>query len=155
MHNFATTFLFFTMAIGFCSQARSSQLKDEEIIREIDAAWSEALKNKDLDKLMANYAEDASFLPPDEPIVRGREKIRDWFEKRIALPGYSASFAPNTIVVSLSRDMAYELGTFRVTVNDETSKPLIYVGKHLVVWEKRDAHWRVVAESINRDSRRE
>src|SRR5215469_11615007 len=152
VHTFATTIVFFTMAIGFCSQASSRQSKDEEIIREIDAAWSGALKNKDLDRVMANYADDASFLPPDEPIVRGWEKIREWFEKRIALPGYSATFAPNTIVVSRSRDMAYELGTFRVTVNDETGKPVAYVGKHLVVWEKRDAHWKVVAESINRDS---
>jgi ketosteroid isomerase-like protein len=152
VHTFVATVICFTMAVGFCFQAPARQPTDEEIIRETDAAWSEALKNKDLDKVMTNYAEDASFLPPDEPIVHGRGKIREWFEKRITLPGYSASFAPTTIVVSRSKDMAYELGTFRVTLNDEAGKPVVHSGKHLVAWEKRGAHWKVVAESINRDA---
>ena len=150
VHTLVVKIVCFTMAMGFCSQVAARQ-KDVEIIREIDAAWSEALKNKDLDKVMTNYAEDASFLPPDEPIVRGQGKIREWFAKRIALPGYSASFVPNTIVVSRSKDMAYELGTFRVAVNDQAGKPVVHSGKHLVAWQKHGAEWKVVAESVNRD----
>lgn len=69
MHTIAATITCFTMTVGFCSQASTEQPKEEEIIRENDAAWSEALTNKDLDKVMTNYAEDASFLVPDEPIV--------------------------------------------------------------------------------------
>jgi ketosteroid isomerase-like protein len=152
VHIFVTTMMCLAMAVGFYFQSSAKQPEVEEVIREIDAAWSEALKNKDLDQVMTNYAEDASFLPPDEPIVRGQGKIRQWFEKRIALPGYSASFAPTTIVTSQSSDMAYELGTFRVTVDDATGKPVVYSGKHLVAWRKLGGHWKVVAESINRDS---
>ena len=47
--------------------------------------------------------------------------------------------------------MAYELGTFRVAVNDQTGKPVVRSGKHLVAWKKHGADWKVVAESINRD----
>lgn len=130
------------------------QPHDEQRIREIDAAWSQALHDKDLDKVMSNYAEDASFLPPDEPIVRGQGNIREWFARRVAMPGYSASFTPTRIVVAKSADIAYELGTFRVTVDDAAGKPLEYSGKHLVIWEKRGGHWKVTAESINRDSPR-
>lgn len=140
-----------SLAVAFCPLASTRQ-KDEQTIREIDAAWSEALEGKDLDKVMSNYAEDASFLPPDEPIIHGRGNIREWFAKRVALPGYFATFAPTTVVVSKSRDMAYELGTFRVTINDESGKPVVHLGKHLVIWQKRNGHWKVVAESINRDS---
>lgn len=125
---------------------------DEQAIREIDAAWSRALQNKDLDQVMSNYAEDASFLPPGEPIVVGRAQIRAWFAKRVSLPGYSATFAPTTVRVSKSRDIAYELGTFRVSINDPAGKPAVHLGKHLVTWEKRDGHWKVTAESINSDS---
>lgn len=152
VNTLSMTVIYMTLAIGLCCRTSARQSKDEETIREIDAAWSEALKNKDLDKVMENYAEDASFLAPDEPIVRGRGKICEWFKKRIALPGYSASFTPSTIVVSRSKDIAYEIGTFRATINDETGKPLVYSGKHLVVWKKHDGYWKVVAESINRDS---
>lgn len=129
-----------------------SALADEQTIREIDAAWSRALQNKDLDLVMSNYAEDASFLPPDEPIVVGKAKILEWFAKRVTLPGYSAAFTPATVRVSRSQDIAYELGTFRVTINDAAGKPVVHLGKHLVTWERRAGRWQVTAESINRDS---
>lgn len=129
-----------------------SATSDEQTIREIDAAWSQALRNKDLDHVMFNYAEDASLLPPDEPIVVGRAQIREWFAKRVILPGYAATFSPTTVRVSESRDIAYELGTFRVSLDDAAGKPVLHVGKHLVTWEKRDGRWQVTAESINRDS---
>lgn len=124
---------------------------DEQAIRQIDAAWSRALQNKDLDGVMINYADDASFLPPDEPIVQGAAKIREWFAQRVTLPGFSASFIPNTIKVAKSRDIAYELGTFRATINDDSGQLIAYSGKHLVTWENRDGHWKVTAESVNRD----
>lgn len=129
-----------------------SATSDEQTIREIDAAWSQALRDKDLDRVLSNYAEDASFLPPDEPIVVGRARIREWFAKRVTLPGYTATFAPTTVRVSASRDIAYELGTFRVSLDDPAGKPVLHIGKHLVTWEKRDGRWQVTAESINRDS---
>jgi ketosteroid isomerase-like protein len=141
-----------SLAIGFCSLVASGQPQDEQTIREIDVAWSQALQRKDLDGVMSNYAEDASFLPPDEPIVHGIGNIREWFAKRVTLPGYSARFAPTTIVVSKSGDMAYELGTFLVTIDDDSGKPVVRTGKHLVTWEKRRGQWKVAAESINRDS---
>src|SRR5580692_8848225 len=100
-----TAVVSFGLAFSPLADARQ---KDEQMIREIDAAWSEALHGKDLDKVMSNYAEDASFLPPDEPSVQGKGSIREWFAKRVALPGYSATFAPTTVVVSRSRDIAYE-----------------------------------------------
>lgn len=125
---------------------------DEQMIRDIDTAWSRALQNKDLENVMANYAEDARLLPPDEPIVLGRAQIREWFARRVRLPGYHASFSPTTIKVARSGDIAYELGTFRVTIDDEAGRPVVHVGKHLVTWEKRDGQWKVTAESLNRDS---
>ena len=101
---------------------------------------------------MTNYAEDASFLVLDEPIVEGKENIRKWFASRIALPGYSATFYPTRVVVSQSGDMAYELGKFRVVHKDESGKPFVHFGKHLVRWEKHRGQWKVIAES-NRDSK--
>jgi ketosteroid isomerase-like protein len=140
--------------IGFCALAVRGHGRDKQAIRRIDAAWAEALQRKDLEQVMSNYSQDASLLPSDEPIVRGQASIREWFAKRIGTPEYSATFAPTTIVVAKSGDIAYELGTFRVTVENDSGIPVEYSGKHLVTWEKRDGHWKVTAESINRDSPR-
>lgn len=144
-------YLVSAICLGLITATGGHGLTDDQLIREIDAAWSQALQAKDLDKVMSNYAEDASFLPPNFPIVQGKENIREWFAKRMMTPGYSAAFAPSTIIVSKSRDLAYELGTFRVTINDERGHSVVRVGKHLVTWEKRAGQWKVTAESVNYD----
>ena len=45
---------------------------DEEAIRKLDAEWSAAAGNKDVDKSVSVYAEDAVFLPNKAPIATGR-----------------------------------------------------------------------------------
>ncbi len=152
MHVFTSAIACILVAIVSCSVLSASEAEEARTIRQIDAAWSQALQDKDLDKVMSNYAQTASFLPPDEPLIRGTEQIRRWFERRMGVPGYSASFIPTTIVVSKSGDMAYELGTFRVVIDDASGKPVVSSGKHLVAWQKHGRVWKVVAESINRDA---
>lgn len=124
---------------------------DAAEIRRIDSAWSRALQAKDLDAVMSNYADDAAFLAPGQPLLRGRRAIREWFERTTATPGYAATFAPTEIAVAASRDMAYEIGTYRVSFLGEDGVPVHRVGKHLVTWAKLDGRWRVTAESISGD----
>jgi ketosteroid isomerase-like protein len=155
VHIAAIAILCACLAVGLCSTVTAGQYIDEQVIREIDSAWSQALRGKDLEKVIANYAENTSLLPPDEPIVHGRAGIQAWFAKRMTLPGYSATFAPTTIAVSKSADIAYEIGTFMATVDNESGRPVAYSGKHLVVWARVRGQWRVIAESINRDAPKE
>ncbi|HEX7112647.1 MAG TPA: SgcJ/EcaC family oxidoreductase [Mizugakiibacter sp.] len=140
------------VAVAGVSYHSLSRDDEEQAIREIDTAWSIALQAKDLDTVMNSYAQDAVFLVPGQPLIAGKAMIRAWFEKRIATPGYSASFMPTRIVVAASKDIAYELGTFHVTYLDQQGAQMSRVGKHLVTWEKRNGRWRVTAESISSDS---
>lgn len=121
-------------------------------IRDIDAAWSRALQARDLDTVMTNYADDAVFLVSGQPLVEGKAAIRAWFATRMERPDYAPSFVPTKIVVARSRDVAYELGTFELTVTNAEGTPVKATGKHLVSWEKRDGRWKVTAESVNGDT---
>lgn len=125
---------------------------EESAIRAVDAAWSKDLQAKNLDAVMENYADDAAFLVPNQPIIVGKQAIREWFQARIATPGYNASFAPTKIVVSSAGDMAYELGAFAASAQTADGKTVRSVGKHLVTWRKQGGHWRVAAEAISTDS---
>ncbi len=131
---------------------KADTASDEKEIRRIDAAWSSDLQAKNLDAVMENYADDAAFLVPNQPIIVGKQAIRDWFQARIDTPGYNATFAPTKIVVSSAGDMAYELGTFAASAQTADGKTVRSVGKHLVTWQKRDGRWRVTAEAISTDS---
>jgi uncharacterized protein (TIGR02246 family) len=125
---------------------------DEKTIRDIDATWSDGLEARDLNAVASVYADDAVFLAPGQPIVRGKAAIREWFRARFARRGYHASFSPTNITVAACGDIAYEVGTFRAQVLREDGATLVSLGKHLVAWEKRNGKWLVTAESINTDS---
>ncbi len=125
--------------------------READAIRRVDAQWSADLAAHNLDAVMRNYADDAAFLVPNEPIMQGKPAIRRWFQARMDRPGYSATFRPTKIVVASSLDTAYELGAFEAQVRDDQGQLVRSRGKHLVVWEKRDGAWRVVAESISSD----
>jgi len=140
-------------AIAVCGPVQADErAAEEQAIRARDAQWSADLGAGNLDAVMRNYAEDAAFLVPNRPIIVGKQAIREWFEARLATPGYHAKFAPTQIVVSTSLDMAYELGTFEVTTTGADGQPVEGKGKHLVTWEKREGTWYVMAEAISSDA---
>jgi uncharacterized protein (TIGR02246 family) len=124
---------------------------DEQAIRALDTAWSHAAQTKDLDKTVSYYADDASMLPPNMPIATGKDAIRAVWTQLLSTPGGSLTFGPAKVVVSGSRDLAYEIGTFQLTANDAQGKPATSTGKFVVVWQKRAAQWKVVADIFNDD----
>jgi uncharacterized protein (TIGR02246 family) len=136
-------------AAALLAPVRARAADDEQVIRALDAAWSRALEAKDLDGTVANYADDAVLLPPEAPLVEGKPAIRERFARRLATPGYRASFVTTRLRVAGA--VAYELGVFHVTAAG-AGGPVERVGKHLVVWEKRSGRWQVTAESLSFDA---
>src|SRR5690348_14784338 len=91
---------------------------DELAIRSADKEWSQSAKIGTLDKFLTFYADDASVLPFNAPLVTGKENIRQFFTQLFAEPGFAVTFAPTTLEVSKSHDIAYEIGTAQLTLND-------------------------------------
>lgn len=130
----------------------SSNSADEIVIRKIDAAWSRAADTKDLDGVVNLYAADGSILPFNAPIATGTAAIRQVWSALISRPGYSLTFSPTKITVAASKDVAWELGTFELKLNDAQGKPAIVPGKYVVTWTKADGTWRVSADAFNTDN---
>ncbi|MDQ1409891.1 MAG: hypothetical protein QOJ41_1626 [Acidobacteriaceae bacterium] len=125
---------------------------DEQAIRKLDAEWSAAAQNKDVEKSVSFYAEDGLMLPSNAPKAAGKAQIRDLWSHMVASPGFGVSFGPTKIEVAKSKDMAYEVGTYEMTVNDPQATPTTVLGKYVVVWQKQsDKQWKVVADIFNPD----
>lgn len=96
----------------------------------------QVVRNKQIAKLDSIYSEDAAILPPDSPIIRGRENIKQFWSKLILEGGLSE--APlNTVEAELLGDAACEVGTAQLTFQGQNGTSQISV-KYIVVW-KRDA----------------
>src|SRR5712691_2462891 len=59
----------------------------------------------------AMYAENATFMPPNQPMVRGRTAIREWMK---AFPAIS-HFTGSPIEIDGREDLAYVQGTYQLS----------------------------------------
>ena len=92
---------------------------EEQRIRDLDKDWSAAVASKDAAKTAAFYAEDGVLQPFNGPIVNGKAKIQEAWAASMAKPGFAIHFEPTRVVVAKSHDMAYDIGTSGMTVNDD------------------------------------
>ena len=91
--------------------ASDTRPADEAAIRAADNAWSKVAENKQLDEMMAYYGEGAETLPPNAPLVNGKEAIRKMWSDMFPLPGFSVKWQPTKVEVARSGDIAYSQGT--------------------------------------------
>jgi ketosteroid isomerase-like protein len=138
-------------AVAHTNLNSSNHSNDEALIRRIDALWSNAAQDKDLDGVVHPYADDASMLPFGAPIATGTDAIRKTWAGLMAKPGYSLTFAPTKIEVASSGDMAWEIGTFELRLNDAQGQPMEIPGKYVVTWRKIGPTWKVGADIFNTD----
>lgn len=129
-----------------------AQSKDEEIIRKLEHDWSAAAQNRDVEKCVAVYADDGMVLGDRVPIAKGKEQIRALWKQMLSAPGLKISFSPTMVEVAKSKDLAYDVGTYEETVNDEKGNPTTEIGKYVVVWKRQaDKQWKAVIDIFNPD----
>ena len=125
---------------------------DEATIRALDdAQWSKTAAAHDLAGTVAYYSDDATLLPPNAPMATDKQAIRaSWAE--LLVPENSVSWQVSRVEVSRSGDLAYLVGTYRVTTKDAQGKSVEDRGKLLEVWKRQvDGQWKAVADPYNSD----
>ena len=133
-------------------QEAAVRSSDESAIRETVAAWSAAAGARDLNKCISFYTDDASVLPFNAPIATGKDEIRKVWSQLMSNPGCSLRFRPTKIEVARSGDLAYEIGTFDLTLADQAGKSVGHRGKYVVAWKKQaDGGWKAAADIFNTD----
>jgi len=124
---------------------------DEQALRDADAEWSKAAGAKDLDKTVSYYSDDAVVMPPNDPAATTKEAVRKIWQDLLTSPGAAVSWTTTKVNVARSGEMAYCTGTYEITTNDASGKPVTDRGKYLEVWKKRGATWKCVADIWNSD----
>jgi ketosteroid isomerase-like protein len=140
-----------TAAFGNSTSSPTDRSADEAAIRKIDLAWSHATETKDIDGTLAPYDADGSVLPFNAPIATGAAAIRQVWSSLMSKPGFHLTFAPTKIVIAGSGDMAWEVGTFELILNDAQGNPMTMLGKYVVTWKKLGGTWKVAADIFNTD----
>lgn len=152
-------FLLAAFLIG-CSQAPApapappdTRAADEKTIRDGEAQWTKDFAAKDMDKIVAHYADNASVLMPNVPMMNGKDAIRAGLKDAVADPKFSLDLATAKVEVSTG-DLAYSQGTYTFTGTDPKSKKVMTEkGKYVEVYKKQpDGSWKVVEDINNADA---
>ena len=140
------------LSFAFVGTTSSADTKIEQALRDLDAQWSAAAGAKDLDKAVSYYPNDATVMPPNASAARTKEAIRKVWQDLLASPGLSISWKATKVEVAKSGDLACLSGTYELTINDPSGKPLNDHGKYVEVWEKQaDGKWKCGADIWNSD----
>lgn len=140
------------VAAGCQKAPVDTRAQDERAIREADAAALKAAQAKDVDHAIANYADDASWLPPNAPMVSGKEAIRAAWSKLIGSGGFDISWQIDKLEVPRAGDIAYVIYTYQMTLPGADGRLTTDHGKDMAVWKKQpDGAWKIVADTFNSD----
>jgi len=124
----------------------------EQLLRDLDARWAKAAAAKDVEQTIAFYSDDAIVFPPNAASAATKDAIRSGWKQMFASPGFVITWQPTRVQVGKSGEMAWVSGTYELTMNDASSKPINDRGKYLEVWEKQtDGNWKCAADMWNSD----
>ena len=148
----ASIFLVVLLSSATGQQSSATRATGEAAIRAADAAGLKAAQAKDVAGATANYADDASWLPPHAPIVQGKEAIRSAWAQLLTTPGLKIDWQITKVEVSRAGDMAYTLYKYEMTMGAPNGAPIQDSGKDMAVWKKQaDGTWKMVADTFNSD----
>jgi len=144
------------VALGACAQQAptpaapppDTRAADEAAIHALVKEWSGAAQAKDVERFTSVYAEDAVVMMEDAPDISGKAAIREGIGGMMSDPNFGLSFQAAKVVVARSGDLAYETGTYTMTMSDAKKKPATETGNYVVVWQKQaDGAWKVVVDA--------
>ena len=123
---------------------------EEAAVRAVDAEWARAATAGDGSAVAALYAADATLLPPGEPVRQGEAAKKYWVD---FTAGFSGPAELNTTTVEGRGDLAYAVGTYRMTLTPKKAgaKALpTEEGKYIEVLKKQaDGSWKIVHDIWN------
>jgi uncharacterized protein (TIGR02246 family) len=125
---------------------------DEAAIRAAVERWGAAARAKDAAAFTSFYAENAWLLLEASPDSVGKAAIGATIGAMMQDPNFALSIDSTSIVVARSGDVAYERGSYELTLSDANQRPAVQKGNYVVVWSKEaDGTWKVAIDSPSSD----
>jgi len=126
-----------------CIQENKDPEKEEmpksatvEELGQMNRDFAKALTAKDAVAAAIVYDENASILPPNEPIVTGRANIQAYWQGAIDAGIIDATV--KTIDAKSTGNLGYEIGTFTMRFHGAKNDTIVEVGKYTEILERNE-----------------
>lgn len=119
------------------------------IIRKTGDEWAHHWNAGDLERVVAAYATDAVYLPPHHEAVHGRDAIRGYLQGPLHHGVTGLGF--EVTYIKQQGDVAWDVGTYRMSVPQADGSKKEDHGKYLTVWKRSGGKWLIAADAWSSD----
>src|SRR5215203_1210205 len=124
--------------------------KDAGTIRQQHDGFVAAFNAKETAKIVELYAENSVFMPPNEPIIRGNDALKNFYGDLFATRG-ATNLRMDVTEVSGHGPLAYQSGTYEMDLKPATGTAGRDRGKYLFVLRKLQIGWKYEYTMWNSD----
>ena len=138
--------LVLTLAVPFlvsCTTAPppDTTAEDLQAIKAVSEQFTNAYNQGDATAVAAYYTEEAKRLPPNSPMIVGRESIQAIYQA--SFDAGVGDLRITVIELSVSGDMAHEVGKYTDTTQPDVGEAISDSGKYVRIWKRVNGSWKV------------
>jgi len=142
-----TTFQAVAIVLLLCLPLLGYSQKPVDVSDEIMAAnesFMAALQTGDVEDIVSHYTDNARVMPPNMPLIEGKENIRGMWEATLSMGGMDLKV--KTLTAEAFKKTAIEEGAYKVHAPDGQ---VVDDGKYIVIWKKVDGRWLLHQDIFN------
>ena len=140
---------------------QTSKQSTNPALDKLNAEFVAAFNARDAAKVASFYTEDATLMPPNAPMVKGRPNIEAFWKSAFDQGMSNLKLRPFDSAVS--GDQGYEAGTAAVDLKSagkeagaaasaNSGRPVTDTSKYIVVFKRVGADWKMAYDIFNSDA---
>lgn len=116
---------------------------DSEAIRKATADLTAGINEKNVDRILELYTENSVFMPPNAPLLRGREPLKGFYTDLVSRV---SDLKMEPADVAGHGPIAYQSGSYTMNVGTARDR-----GKYLMVFRNMGGNWKMEYTSWSSD----
>jgi uncharacterized protein (TIGR02246 family) len=133
------------------SQGRSTS-STEAAIKQVADAYVKAVLAGDAKTVAALYTDDAVEMPPNEPSLKGRAAIEQYYTKLFSGPAKVGQLTLTHLEARAIGDAGYDVGTYQQSMNPPgQTTATTDTGRYVIILKRSQGAWKVAYAIYNSD----
>ena len=126
------------LGLSGCATTKTEEFTtaDVQAIRQRSQQLATSFNGKQIDAILELYADNSVFMPPNAPVLRGREPLREFYQDLI---NRATNLRLETEDVNGHGPIAYETGSYSLVYQGGAVRDR---GKYVFIWRKANDIWR-------------
>ena len=119
-----------------------------EKIDAVNKKFVEAFNRGDISSAIEVYTENATILPPNAEVMKGKEAIQAFWQGALEM-GVKEAALETVELTPMGDEAACEVGKYILKIQPEGAEEFTDIGKYLMVWKLEDGSWKWDTDAWN------